>query len=70
MIKRIFSIPDMHCPACSMRVKSIEDDVEGITYISASYHKQRLEVEFDEHKTGVEQIVTAVKKKGYQAIPC
>ena len=70
MVKRIFSIPDMHCPACSMRLKSIEDDVEGITYINASYTKHWLEIEYDEQKTGVEQIISAVHKKGYQAIPC
>ena len=70
MIKRIFSIPDMHCPACSMRLESIEDDLDGITYISASYHKQRLEIEYDEKKLGVDQIVSAVQKKGYEAIPC
>lgn len=69
MIKRIFSVPDMHCSNCSMRLEGIEDELAGIREINASYHKQQMIVEFDETKVTEEQIVAAVKKKGYQAIP-
>lgn len=69
MIKRIFSVPDMHCSNCSMRLEGIEDELAGIREINASYHKQQMIVEFDETKVTEEQIVAAVKKKGYRAIP-
>lgn len=69
MIKRIFSVPDMHCSNCSMRLEGIEDELAGIREINASYHKQQMVVEFDETKVTEEQIMAAVKKKGYQAIP-
>jgi len=69
MIKKTFQIPDMHCTNCSMRIESIEDDLPGIKEVNASYHKQQMVVEFDETKVSDEQIIAAVKKKGYQAIP-
>jgi copper chaperone CopZ len=69
MIKRTFSVLDMHCSNCSMRLESIEDELTGIKEINASYHKQQMVVEFDETKITEDQIVAAAKKKGYQAIP-
>ena len=68
MIKKTFSVPDMHCTNCSMKLESIEDELAGIKEINASYHKQRMIVEFDETIVSEEQIIAAAKKKGYEAI--
>jgi copper chaperone CopZ len=69
MVKRTFSVPDMHCSNCSMRLESIEDELAGIREINASYHKQQMVVEFDETKITDDQIIAAARKKGYQAVP-
>ena len=68
MLKKTFRISDMHCANCSMRIESIEDDLPGIKEVNASYHKQNMVVEYDETQLTEEQIVAAIKKKGYQAI--
>ena len=68
MLKQILSIPDMHCSNCSMKLESIEDELDGIQAINASYHKQQMTVEYDEARVNLEQILAAVKKKGYTAI--
>jgi copper chaperone CopZ len=68
MIKQTFSVPDMHCSNCSMKLESIEDDFDGIEEITASYHKQLMVVEYDEGKVNAEQIIAAAKKKGYTAV--
>jgi copper chaperone CopZ len=67
MIKKTYSIPDMHCSNCSMKLEGIEDELPGIKEINASYHKQLMTVEFDETQVNEEQIVAAVTKKGYTA---
>ena len=67
MIKKTYSIPDMHCSNCSMKLEGIEDELPGIQEINASYHKQQMTVVFDESQVNEEQIVAAVKKKGYTA---
>jgi copper chaperone CopZ len=68
MLKKTFSVPDMHCSNCSMKLESIEDELMGIKEINASYHKQQMIVEFDESKVTEDEIIAAVKKKGYQAV--
>jgi copper chaperone CopZ len=68
MIKKTFKIPDMTCSNCAMKLEALEDTLDGVREINASYHKLEMVIEFDESKLTEEQIVAAVKKKGYQAI--
>ena len=67
MIKQIFSIPDMHCTNCVMRLEGLEDDLEGIREIRGSYHKQTLEVTFDEALVSEAEIKQAITDLGYTA---
>jgi copper chaperone len=68
VIKKTFKIPDMTCSNCAMKLESLEDDLDGVKEINASYHRLEMVIEFDESKLTDEQIVAAVKKKGYQAV--
>ena len=68
MIKKTFKIPDMTCSNCAMKLESLEEDLDGVKEINASYHRLEMVIEFDESKLTDEQIVAAVKKKGYQAV--
>ncbi len=68
MIKRTFKIPDMTCTNCAMKLESLEDSLDGVKEINASYHRLEMVIQFDESKLTEEQIVAAVKKKGYQAV--
>jgi copper chaperone CopZ len=68
MIKKTFNIPDMTCTNCAMKLESLEDTLDGVKEINASYHKLQMVIEYDETRLTEEQIVAAVKKKGYQAI--
>jgi copper chaperone CopZ len=52
-----------------MKLESLEDTLDGVREINASYHKLQMTVEYDESKLTDEQIIEAVKKKGYQAVP-
>ena len=69
MIKKTFKVPDMTCTNCAMKLESLEDSLEGVIQINASYHKLQMTVEYDEARLTDEQIIAAVKKKGYQAVP-
>jgi copper chaperone CopZ len=69
MIKKTFKIPDMTCINCAMKLESLEDTLDGVKEINASYHKLQMTVEYDESRLTDEQIIAAVKKKGYQALP-
>jgi copper chaperone CopZ len=69
MIKKTFKVPDMTCTNCAMKLESLEDILDGVKEINASYHKLQMIVEYDESKLTDEQIIAAVRKKGYQALP-
>jgi len=68
MIKKTFKIPDMTCTNCAMKIESLEDTLDGVKEVNASYHKLQMVIEYDETKLTEEQIIEAVKKKGYQAV--
>ena len=68
MIKKTFKIPDMTCSACAMKLESLEDTLDGVKEINASYHKLEMVIEYDESQLTEEQIIAAVKKKGYQVV--
>lgn len=69
MIKKIYRVIDMHCVNCAMRIESIEDDLPGVKSVSASYKKGQMTVEFDETQLSDEQIIAAVQRRGYTAVP-
>ena len=68
MIKKTFKVPDMSCTNCAMKLESLEDTLDGVKEINASYHKLEMVIVYDETQLTDEQIIAAVKKKGYQAI--
>ena len=68
MIKKTFKIPDMSCSNCAMKLESLEDTLDGVKEINASYHRLEMVIEYDESKLSEEQIIAAVNKKGYQAV--
>jgi len=68
MIKKTFKIPDMTCSNCAMKLESLEDTLDGVKEVNASYHKLQMVIEYGESKLTDEQIIAAVKKKGYKAV--
>jgi len=68
MIRKTFKVPDMTCTNCAMKLESLEDTLDGVKEINASYHKLQMEIIYDETRLTEEQIIAAVKKKGYQAV--
>jgi copper chaperone CopZ len=51
-----------------MKLESLEDSLDGVKEINASYHKLIMVIEYDETQLTDEQIIAAVKKKGYTAV--
>ena len=64
-MKITFRVPDMECPNCAMHLEGLEDELSGVKRINASYKKQLMEVEFDEGKLSVAQIIAAANAIGY-----
>lgn len=68
-MKTTFKVPDMTCPNCAMHLEGLEDEIPGVSSISASYRKLIMEVEFDETKVKIEDILHAANEIGYHPEP-
>ena len=64
-MKITYNIPDMHCGNCAMRLEALEDELQGITSVNASYHKQQMVVDFNPAIISEDLIKQAVVEKGY-----
>mgnify|MGYP001066773325 CR=1 FL=1 len=64
--KTTLEIEGMECPNCSMILESVEDKLEGVLMVEASYHKGQMKIEYDEKQITIQQIKAEVKRLGYQ----
>ena len=69
MTKKTFRVPDMHCSACVMILEGLEDSLTGIKSVYASYHKQEMQVTYDETKLSEAKIISTAQELGYTTIP-
>jgi Cd2+/Zn2+-exporting ATPase len=65
MTKKTFRVTGMQCPNCAMQIEGLEDELEGVASIRASYSKAQVVIEFDESKIHLDRIFDSVKRKGY-----
>lgn len=66
--KITLKIEGMECPNCSMILEMIEDKLEGVLMVEASYKKALMKVEFDEKLVTITRIKAEVQRLGYRAV--
>ncbi len=69
IVKEKLKIDGMHCSSCAMNIDFDLEDMEGVKSAKTSYAKEESEVEFDEEKIKLQQILEQIKKTGYKAKP-
>lgn len=69
LVKKKLKIEGMHCTSCAMNIDFDLEDLDGIRSAKTSYAKQTSEVEFDEEKIHLPQIIKQIKETGYTAKP-
>ncbi len=67
IIKKKLKIDGMHCTACSMNIDFDLEDTKGVKSSKTNYATQVCEVEFDEEKLSIQQVIEVIQKTGYQA---
>jgi copper chaperone CopZ len=67
IVKKKLKIEGMHCSSCAMNIDFDLEDVGGVKTAKTSYAKQESEVEFDEEKLTIKEILEQIKKTGYKA---
>ena len=67
MKKVKLKIEGMHCNSCALNIDFDLEDLEGVNSSSTNYAKEITEVEFDEEKVQLAQIIDQIKSTGYKA---
>jgi copper chaperone CopZ len=67
LIKKKLKIEGMHCSSCALNIDFDLEDLDGVKVAKTSYAKQESEVEYDEEKLEVEDLIKTIKKTGYTA---
>jgi len=68
IIKKKLKIAGMHCSSCAMNIDFDLEELAGVRAVSTSYARQECEVEFDEEKVTIKQVLDQVKKTGYKGL--
>lgn len=67
VVKKKLNIEGMHCTSCSMNIDFDLEDINGVITAKTSYASQVCEIEFDEEKLSLSQIIEVIKETGYSA---
>lgn len=67
MTKIKLKIDGMHCTSCAMTIDMDLEDLEGVKESQTSYAKMETEVEYEEDKIKIEDILKQVQQTGYTA---
>src|SRR3990167_7165156 len=67
MKKTDLNIIGMHCASCATLINKALSKIEGVSEANVNYATAKARVVFDENKLTEEDLIMAVKKKGYNA---
>ncbi|MEK6902565.1 MAG: cation transporter, partial [archaeon] len=67
MKKVELAIDGMHCASCAVLISRSLEKVPGVSVANVNYGTQKARVEFDEKVAKEENLIEAVKKRGYSA---
>ena len=60
-------IAGMHCTACSARIEKVLNSKEAVRVASVNFVGETANVDFDERKTSVEELISWIEKIGFEA---
>ena len=66
-MKTTLQIKGMHCASCAVSIQKDLVKVPGVKEVSVNYANQKGYVEFDENKTGINDLIKSVRDTGYDA---
>lgn len=65
MIEVKYTVPDMSCAHCKSAIEDSLNDLPGVEKATADPDSKVVEVGYDEHRVGEEEIKVAIEDAGY-----
>ena len=69
MTTKHLDIGGMHCGACAMGIQMMLSTTDGVTNVTVDYNTKKSEVEFDESKVTLDQLIKVIEELTYTAKP-
>lgn len=64
----VFTVSGMTCSHCEMLIQNAVKRIPGVTSVSASFSRRKVEAVFDEEKANVDAIRAAIESAGYAVV--
>jgi len=69
MQKTTLRSQELSCPSCVAKIEKALNAVDGVEMARVHFNTGRIEVQHDEARASVEDLVKAVRTAGYEAKP-
>jgi copper chaperone len=69
MQKTTLRSQELSCPSCVAKIEKALDAVDGVEMAKVHFNTGRIEVEHDDTRASVDDLVNAVRSAGYEAKP-
>ena len=69
VIRTVFRAEGFSCPSCVGKIEKQVGRLDGVTSVSVKFASGRVEVEHDPSVATTDDIVAAIAKAGYTAVP-
>jgi copper chaperone CopZ len=66
-MKTLLRSRELSCPSCVVKIEKALKDVDGVETAKVHFTTGRIEVEHDPDRAGVEDLVKAVRRVGYES---
>lgn len=60
-----FTVPNISCGHCTMRIEKTLNALDGVSSVKAEVPSKAVSVEWDESKVGWDEMKAALEKAGY-----
>lgn len=67
VIKATIKTPNARCEACKVRIEAVLKRTDGVVFVDVNYRKGETTVKYQDDRTDIEQIKTAIANQGYDA---
>ena len=68
MTKKKLKVEGMHCSSCAMNIDFDLEDMEAVKSAKTNYVREICEVEYEESKINLSDIIMRIRETGYQAM--
>ena len=68
-MNKTIRVDGMTCGHCAETVHQAVATLDGVSKVSVDLEGKQVQIDFDENRTGVEEISSQIKEAGFEVVP-